>query len=75
VVPVSRSYKLPIRATLVVFITLVALLTAILRHFEAGMTTGELLALIALVSTAIVGDTVRPSGMAKQEAPEAKPEP
>lgn len=53
------------RMTLTLVIIVVAVAEGILTHFGLGMDASTLTALIALVGTAVVGDSVRPSGMGK----------
>lgn len=60
-----------VRASLVGMTVLVSFLNGILDRWNLGMTQEVLMALIALVGAAVVGDTVRPSGMAKNAPPSA----
>lgn len=60
---VLPSNRRGVRATLTLVIIVVGVVEGILGHFGMAMPESALMALIALVSAAIVGDTVRPSGM------------
>lgn len=57
--------RLPVRVSLVVMITAVAVANGILGHFGLGMTDDTLGSLVLLVGAAVAGDTYRPSGRVK----------